>query len=787
MKKIFSLFAAVLMAGSMMANWSVTPVKDALVLDTEDYHFQVDTVGSNKTDAVSSNGYVKFSSGKVLCYIKPTVALAVNDTLIIHTKGGSSGSDAAVNLNGHQVTTTIPNKTTDPEAAKANYCDTLILPEALDSLGFSRATSGTIYLATIEYRAYVAPAPVVNDTVFFVNAADWAAVKVHAWGGTATGTTWPGLDATKADYQLQGKDVYYFVAAPGAYANCLFTNNGIEGQKTADLIWTEGAGKYYYNGAWKTRAELEAPVVSDMYIKHGWVENAWTWKQMTYDAETETYLLREIYGATGCNWNTAGNDTGATWVANPTVVGNPVAGDSAIFALKNGVITITKIGEPSPEPTARFLKHNWGGLNAWTWKEMAREGETSTYTLRDIYGGTGCNWNVVGNDAGSTWVATPTLVGEPAVGDSAVFSLVEGVITITKIESEGPGPEPEPEIIDTLYLVNSKGWGTPKIYFYGGTVGQITAWPGDNMTKVNGVQADGFDVYMFSITRGEQANVIFNNGGSVQSGDLVIAGNEGKYFNFADQTWYESTEAVVCTWYLNANYNGTAEWRELTRGEGTFTRRDVYAPAANYYYNGMAADKLKSEIKGAKLTIDSNLAAGDSATFTLDPYAKTINVEKIAYHIPDYSYDTIMLVAGNFTNWAEGMQVLPYTVSLPKDSTLEFKQVRIFITTRTLEGQDPVITRDTTWYGQQNEGGYMTRESSSWWLDGNFNVLLTTDAAGEYTFSLNENDEFTVTFPVVGPTGINNIEAGKAVKMIENGHVVIIRDGKRYNAVGAQL
>ena len=64
-------------------------------------------------------------------------------------------------------------------------------------------------------------APVANDTVFFVNAADWAAVKVYAWGGTAARTEWPGLDATKADYQLQSKDVYYFVAAQGAYGKCI--------------------------------------------------------------------------------------------------------------------------------------------------------------------------------------------------------------------------------------------------------------------------------------------------------------------------------------------------------------------------------------------------------------------------------------------------------------------------------------------------------------------------------------------------------------------------------------
>ncbi len=142
-----------------------------------------------------------------------------------------------------------------------------------------------------------------------------------------------------------------------------------------------------------------------------------------------------------------------------------------------------------------------------------------------------------------------------------------------------------------------------------------------------------------------------------------------------------------------------------------------------------------------------------------------------------------MFVAGNFTNWAEGMQELPYTVALPADSALEFKQVMQVITYADAVATDTALT----WYGQAGVDGHMTRESSSWLLDGEYNVLLATDAAGEYTFSLNESGEFTVTFPEKTATGINNIEAGKAVKVVENGQVVIIKNGVRYNAVGAKL
>jgi len=113
---------------------------------------------------------------------------------------------------------------------------------------------------------------------------------------------------------------------------------------------------------------------------------------------------------------------------------------------------------------------------------------------------------------------------------------------------------------------------------------------------------------------------------------------------------------------------------------------------------------------------------------------------------PSYDYDTVMYVAGNFTNWAADMKVLPDTVTMPEDSVLAFKQVRV-ITTKLGE---TVIKTDTAWFGQKNEGAYMTRENSKdgWTLDGEYNVLLRTDAAGDYTFSLN-GESFKVTFPAL--------------------------------------
>ncbi|MCQ2348310.1 MAG: hypothetical protein MJZ65_03890, partial [Paludibacteraceae bacterium] len=105
--------------------------------------------------------------------------------------------------------------------------------------------------------------------------------------------------------------------------------------------------------------------------------------------------------------------------------------------------------------------------------------------------------------------------------------------------------------------------------------------------------------------------------------------------------------------------------------------------------------------------------------------------------------DSVYYVAGNFTKWAEGMLALPASVELPADSALEFKEVLL----RTVLADGDSLRQDTVWYGQANEGAYMTRESSAWTLDGDKNVLAKTDIAGTYTFSIDEQGHFVLGWP----------------------------------------
>ena len=96
------------------------------------------------------------------------------------------------------------------------------------------------------------PAP-TTETVYFVNAQNWATVNAYAWDPVQN-ADWPGVAATKEAEQIGGYDVYSFTANAGQYANVIF-NNG-SGAQTADLKWT--AGQYFVKDKWYTKEDAEA-------------------------------------------------------------------------------------------------------------------------------------------------------------------------------------------------------------------------------------------------------------------------------------------------------------------------------------------------------------------------------------------------------------------------------------------------------------------------------------------------------------------------------------------------
>ena len=86
------------------------------------------------------------------------------------------------------------------------------------------------------------------------------------------------------------------------------------------------------------------------------------------------------------------------------------------------------------------------------------------------------------------------------------------------------------------------------------------------------------------------------------------------------------------------------------------------------------------------------------------------------------------------------------------------------------------LTADIT---SSNKSAYLTEAQGS--------SKITTTVAGDYTFTYNYNsNELTVTYP--SATALDNTaDEAKAVKRIVNGQLVIEREGKLFNALGAEV
>ncbi len=113
--------------------------------------------------------------------------------------------------------------------------------------------------------------PVEYVSVYFINTVDWSAVNIYTWSPEVA--KWPGVAMTKEAEQIAGFDVYSYTVEKGTtFGGMKFNENG--GNQTGDLQWT--AGKYYiYNYGpvigWFTKEEaianLTEPVVTyDYYI-----------------------------------------------------------------------------------------------------------------------------------------------------------------------------------------------------------------------------------------------------------------------------------------------------------------------------------------------------------------------------------------------------------------------------------------------------------------------------------------------------------------------------------------
>ena len=204
------------------------------------------------------------------------------------------------------------------------------------------------------------------------------------------------------EFTAEASQEYKFKVTIGSW-DTEYNSNNIDDQSPITLSATDGTNIAFtpskggnvvitFNtSTTKISVQMKASVVvvEDYYIKHPWNSGGWSWKKLTADEGGTTYSIREIYGNSGCNWNTQASDDGAKWESNPILEGGVAVGDSAVFTLdpSKGTITITKIVLPAAAHYSVVLK---GGDKEGSY-DMTRASEEETpsynYVLQNVAAG----------------------------------------------------------------------------------------------------------------------------------------------------------------------------------------------------------------------------------------------------------------------------------------------------------------------------------------------------------------------------------------------------------------
>lgn len=173
------------------------------------------------------------------------------------------------------------------------------------------------------------------------------------------------------------------------------------------------------------------------------------------------------------------------------------------------------------------------------------------------------------------------------------------------------------------------------------------------------------------------------------------------------------------------------------------------------------------------------LAITESGIYTIQIYYNPNDnnyVGAVATKTGDAQVDPVVSIAGSMNSWntsadvmtlAENKQTASITLNL-EAQTYEFK----------------VVMNGSEWLSNAQE---FTRENATAAeMTGNLdNMHLVADAAGEYVFTWTfATNTLAITFPSATAITNTNVDAA-TVKTIENGQLIIIKNGVKYNAQGA--
>lgn len=168
-----------------------------------------------------------------------------------------------------------------------------------------------------------------------------------------------------------------------------------------------------------------------------------------------------------------------------------------------------------------------------------------------------------------------------------------------------------------VYYKNTNNWQTPTAYMWRHE-SKATTWPGTAMDNLG----DGW----YCVDAGNYTNIIFNNNGSSQTGDLQIPENVSATA-YVDGKWETVTYKLLHPW----GESGTLTDKTLTDdGDGFYSLRgkwgDAECDVRCLINNSPVGDPYT--IEKEKITLENNPQKGDECTFTYNPANKSLTVTK---------------------------------------------------------------------------------------------------------------------------------------------------------------
>ena len=556
---------------------------------------------------------------------------------------------------------------------------------------------------------------------------------------------------------------------------------------TADVKWTEGAEfMKTEKGGWAS-IPFKAPEAGQNCAQVAADGKSYTWTtysencQVTVSAENGTVEGAGTFKIGTSVTLTAAPNDGYEFV-NWTVGGKEVStANPYTFTVNDNITLVANFKEAAAKTYTITTSATNGTVEG---AATVVEGESVTLTATANPGYKFVNWTIGGV--------------EVSTDNPYTFVPTEDATVVANFEQLPP---------ETVYFVNVADWtGTINIHAWDGTA-PGTEWPGNPAHKED-YQIGGHDVYSLTAAAGAYAKVIFNNkvgDAGHQTPDLEWTA--GKYY--VTDGWYTRDEAeeklaapvVTYDYYITGSLVGgwdpkqqglekdgelyKATFTELNAGTYEFkiTAGD-WEHQWNYSNLGAAYEEVSQGVDNEgnpNGNIKIVTEEAKNITVIFDAIAGKITLEGLTEKVVVISY----VLMGVGSDWTTG-------IALTKNETAEYGEEYVLLDQEILEGDAVKVVTLINGVPTYYCGAVEIVSPVKFEFDENGNIVLLP---GKYDFYFKVNDPTTYeddamyitgeAYPEV-PTAIDNVDTAVApAKVINNGQLIIIRNGVQYNAQGA--